>query len=96
MKVLLIIIAYILIFLGTISIISPIPGAVLLLAVGLSLLICTSTAAASCIRFTRNKSSKLNILMSWIENHSGERMGSILKQTRPDAEILTLSLKLKD
>jgi hypothetical protein len=63
--------------------ISPIPGAVLLLAVGLSLLICTSTVAATCIRFTRGKFYRLNKVMSWLENRSGERIGSILRQTRP-------------
>ena len=83
MQLLLIIISYILIFLGAISLISPIPGAVLLMAVGLSLLICTSTVAANCIRFTRGKYFRLNKVMSWLENRSGERMGSILRQTRP-------------
>ncbi len=87
MQLLLIILSYVLIFLGAISLISPIPGAVLLMAVGLSLLICTSTVAASCIRFTRDKYFRLNKVMSWLENRFGERMGSILRQTRPLREL---------
>ena len=84
MRLLLIIFSYMLIFLGAISLISPIPGAVLLMAVGLSLLICSSTVAASCIRFTRSKYLRLNKMMSWLEKRSGVRMGSILRQTRPN------------
>ena len=83
MRLVLIIIAYILIFLGAISLVSPIPGAFILIAVGLSLLICTSTVAATCIRFTRGKYGKLNKIMSWLEVRSGDRIGSILQQTRP-------------
>lgn len=61
----------------------PIPGAVLLMAVGLSLLICSSTFAATCIRFSRGKYFRLNKMISWLENRSGERMGAILRRTRP-------------
>jgi len=83
MKLLQIIISYILIIVGAISLISPIPGAALLMAVGLSLLICTSTVAASCIRLTRGKYVRLNQTMAWLENRAGERMGPILRRTRP-------------
>ena len=86
MRLILIVISYILIFLGAISLISPIPGSVLLLAVGLSILICTSKKAARCIRYMRTKSNKFNKLMSWIESHTGERMGAILQQTRPEED----------
>ncbi len=87
MRITLIIIASFLLLLGSISMLSPLPGGTLMLAAGLALLICSSEKATNWLLHLRTRNNKLNRIMGWMEDHAGQRLGSILRQTRPDERV---------
>lgn len=75
-----------LLLMGTISMISPIPGGVFLLSAGSVLLICASPWFRRCLQFLRARYTFFNRIMNWTENKMGQRIGSILKLTKPGYE----------
>jgi hypothetical protein len=70
--------------LGTVSMVTPIPGGTFLLAGGSVLLICASPWFRRCLQYARVRIAKFDRLMKWLESRTGERIGSVLKLTRPD------------
>ena len=72
-----------LLILGTISMVSPIPGGVFMLSFGSVLLICSSPWFRRCLQFLRTRFSRFNKVMMWMENKMGRKIGDILKLTQP-------------
>lgn len=68
---------------GTISMVTPIPGGTFMLASGSMLLICASPWFRRCLQFLREKFNRFNRVMTWMENKMPERIGSVLKLTKP-------------
>lgn len=80
------ILAVVLIVFGIISMVSPIPGGVILLASGLTLLISVSPQARFCVQWLRARSPAFNKVISFLERKVGgrfESMGNTLKSTDP-------------
>lgn len=78
--------SWFLLFLGIISLVTPIPGAVLPIAVGLTLLIYASPKARLCIQWFRSRLPWFHKLFCWLEEKIGTRISVIsktLKDTRP-------------
>jgi uncharacterized protein YqgC (DUF456 family) len=92
LNLLLSIIALFLLLLGLISMVTPIPGGTLLIALSFSVLICTSSIVQACVRYVRERNNTFNKIIFWLENKAGIRIqfiGTALAKTRPavDAEI---------
>ncbi len=82
------ILASLLLLLGFVSILTPIPGGTFMIAGGLTTLICSSPRARFCIKYMRTKLNWFNKTIFWIETKVGSRIkiiGNALKQTRPEA-----------
>lgn len=79
-------IGVLLLLLGTISMVSPIPGGTLMLATGTVLLICASPWFRRCLQFIRSRFKLFNRIMSWMENKMSTRISNILKLTQPGYE----------
>ena len=75
--------ATILLLFGTVSMLSPVPGGTFAIALGLVLLICTSKRFARAVGNLRLRMPRLNAVMIWLEDRSGQRMGDALRTTRP-------------
>lgn len=79
-------IAILLLVLGLIALVTPIPGATIFLALGLTLLISVSPPARFCIQWLRVRFSFFNTIISFIDRKVGSRfesLGKILKLTDP-------------
>lgn len=76
-----------LLLLGTISMVSPIPGGTFMLAFGSVLLICASPWFRRCLQFFRKRFHWFNKLMGWLERKTGQRIGGVLKLTQPGYEL---------
>lgn len=85
MRILILVSGSLLLLLGLISMVTPIPGGTLLITVGAGMVICTSTTAARYIQVCRVKFSRFNGAITWLENKMGERFSMPLRRTRPDA-----------
>jgi len=88
-KIFLLGLAYLLLVLGFVSFFSPIPGALIFLAGGLTLLICFSPSAQYCLKWIRTRVNWFNKFIYWIENKVGAKiqiMGDALKLTRPNED----------
>ncbi len=83
MRITLMILGSILILLGLISMVTPIPGSTFFIATGSGLLICTSERAANWIRNARTKNVRFNNAVTWMENKMGDRLGGPIRRTRP-------------
>ncbi len=83
MRVILIVLGSVLLVLGAISMLTPIPGGFILLGLGTAMLICTSTAFSNWLMRRRERSKWLNGSMSWMETHLGARVSAALSRTRP-------------
>lgn len=84
MKPLMIIGGTILLFVGTLSMLTPIPGGTLAIVVGAGLIICASTRAANFVKKYRTKFGRFNRIVTWLENKMGEKLSQPLRRTRPD------------
>lgn len=83
------VVAFFLLIIGLISMVTPIPGGTFLIAVSISILICSNAKAQACMRYVRTKSSRFNKIIFWLENKVGVRVkfiGSALANTRPLTE----------
>ena len=76
-----------LLFVGLLSMVTPIPGSTLLITVGVGMIICSSITVAVYIQFSRIKFDRINRGMSWLENKMGDRLSAPLRRTRPDETI---------
>jgi len=80
------ILASLMLLLGFISMVTPIPGGVLLISGGLTLLICSSSTARLCLRWIRSRYARFNTFFFWLENKVGKKIkviGNALSQTQP-------------
>ncbi len=62
---------------------TPIPGGTFMLAAGAVVLICASPWFRDCLQYFRGRFALFNRIMTWLENKTGERIGSILRLTKP-------------
>ena len=71
---------------GTLSLITPIPGGLFMISLGIVLLICSSAAFRYCLQVLRGRSKFVNRIMVFLEKKTGQRIGGILKVTEPQRE----------
>ena len=86
------VVAVFILLLGAVSMVSPIPGGTLFIAVGFSMLICSSPKAQACVRYVRTKSKKVNKIIFLLENKVGVRInfiGTALAKTQPVVDTNT-------
>lgn len=88
MQLLIKILALLLIPAGMITLFLPIPGAFLILVLGITLLIASSDNSRRIIINLRMKFPRFDRTMQLLEERTGERMGAVLRQTRPLEERL--------
>ncbi len=84
------IVASMTLLLGMISMVTPIPGGILIVAASLTALICTSPRARKVLQFLRIRIEWFNNMFLWMENKIGNRVAIIstaLHQTRPGEDI---------
>ena len=62
----------------------PIPTGLLRVAIGLSILICSSLPFALFLQGCRKRFERFNRLITWIEEKLGEKMTSGIRFTRPE------------
>jgi hypothetical protein len=62
----------------------PIPTGLLRLAIGLSILVCSSLPFALFVQGCRKRFAWFNKLVMWIENKLGEKMTRGIRFTRPE------------
>lgn len=82
-------VSVIVIFFGLISMVTPIPGGTLLIATGLTALICSSPAARYRLMRIRSKVNWFNKLFFWLEQKVGGKVkfvGVALSKTRPQED----------
>jgi hypothetical protein len=85
-NIILTIIASLLLLLGIVSMVTPIPGGTIMIAGSLTSLVCTSPKAQFCVRYLRTKFKWFNKLISMLESKVGAKIkviGHALKNTRP-------------
>jgi len=86
MKTIISIFAVIIILFGLVSMLTPIPGGAILIAGGLTMLICSSPTAQFCIMWIRAKVNWINKMVFWLEKSIGPRIkvvGEALGKTHP-------------
>lgn len=86
MKLILTITAYLMLLIGLVSMVSPIPGGTFLIAGGCAILICTNERTAGKIRNVRGNKPWVNTSMIWIEDKMGPRLSGPMRTTRPIAQ----------
>lgn len=62
----------------------PIPTGLLRVAIGLSILVCSSLPFALLMQTARKKFVWFNNLITWVENKLGEKMTEGIRFTRPE------------
>lgn len=92
MRFILILGGSILLVVGLISMVTPIPGGTLAITLGVGMIICASERAAAFIKKGREKYLRLNQVMTWMENKMGLRLSSPLRRTRPAQQSLSAEL----
>ena len=85
MRIVLVVTGSILLLIGLVSMVTPIPGGTLLITVGGGMVICASHTAARYVQVCRSKFRRFNKGVIWLENKMGERLSAPLRQTRPDS-----------
>lgn len=78
--------AFLLLIIGLMSMVTPIPGGTFLIAISISLLICSNAKVQTCMRYARTKSNRFNKVIFWLENKVGIKVkfiGAALENTRP-------------
>lgn len=86
MNLIISVIAMISILFGMVSMVTPIPGGTILIAGGLTALICSSQSARYCLMWLRARVNWFNKLIFWLENKVGSRIkiiGAALGKTHP-------------
>lgn len=78
---------------GLVSMLTPIPGGTILIAGGLTTLICSSPSARYCLMWIRARVSWFNKLIFWLEEKVGVRIkiiGTALGKTHPPDDTTAL------
>ena len=87
MNILISIVSMLVLIIGVISMVTPIPGGTIFIAGGLTGLICSSARARFCVKWIRMRVAWFNKAIFWMEEKVGPRVkviGLALEQTRPD------------
>ena len=87
MRVFLQVLAYIILFFGLISMLTPLPGGTLFIATGFTILVCTSERAERWIKKTRSEKPWFNRPIMWVEDKAGEKLSGPMRRTRPDFDL---------
>ena len=85
-EIIVVLIASLALLFGLIAMATPLPGATVLAAGSLAVLICVSSRAKRCLKFFRTRWPRLDRGIFWIEGKAGNRVdfiGTALSQTRP-------------
>ena len=82
-RIFLVVIGGVLLLMGAVSMLTPIPGATFMLAGGMVILICASPLFRLCMQALRTRFRFFNRMMSWMEEKTGERLGGALRLTQP-------------
>lgn len=85
MRVFILIVGSATVILGAVSMVTPIPGGTLLIAIGAGMVICSSHKAAAFVKVCREKFRRFNQLVTWLEDRIGKRLSEPLRRTRPTA-----------
>ena len=83
MRIVILVTGTILVIMGLVSMVTPIPGGTLLITVGGGMVICSSNTAARYIQTCRTKFNRFDRGIAWLENKMGERLSGPLRRTRP-------------
>ena len=78
--------ASVILLIGIVSMVTPIPGGTVMIAGSLTALICSSPRARRCLQFMRTRMNWFNKMVAWVEKSVGDRIGIVgtaLRQTRP-------------
>ena len=92
MNIVISLLALISIVIGMMSMVTPIPGGTILIAGGLTALICSSAAARYCLMWVRTRFAWFNKTIFWLEKKVGTRVktvGSALAKTQPPEGVST-------
>lgn len=65
---------------------TPIPGSTIFLAIGLSILVCTSLPFALFVQRLRKRFRLFDGSLRWVENRLGEKWSAGMMSTRPGAD----------
>lgn len=76
--------AIVIMIVGAILLPLPIPLGAPLLVIGAAMMISVSPAFAAFIAWCRNRWSRLDYAMSWLEAKAPNHLASILRKTRPN------------
>ena len=86
MRILTLILGSVILLVGVVHFISPIPGGTFVIALGASMILCNSKTAARYLKKYRSGSERLNRAIIWLETKIGDRFNGPLKVTRPDTD----------
>ncbi len=82
-------VALLLLIIGVISMATPIPGGTFLIAISISVLICSNAKAQRYMRILRTKYNSFNNMVFWLERKVGVRVkfiGIALEKTHPQTD----------
>lgn len=82
-------VALLLLIIGVISMATPIPGGTFLIAISISILICSNAKAQRYMRILRTKYNSFNNMVFWLERKVGVRVkfiGIALEKTHPQTD----------
>ena len=82
-------VALLLLIIGVISMATPIPGGTFLIAISISILICSNAKAQRYMRLLRTKYNSFNNMIFWLERKVGVRVkfiGIALEKTHPQTD----------
>jgi len=82
-RIVLMTIGAVLTLMGLLLMVTPLPGSTLALAMGLAMLLCSSTYAARCLQLLRARFWVFDTGMRWVESRTGSAIGVALKRTGP-------------
>ena len=76
-------VALVIFLIGLASVWTPVPIGAVLMIFATSLLISNSSTGRSLVRRVRTRFEWINSKMTWFEDRAGDRIGRVLKTTRP-------------
>ena len=80
------IVASIVLTLGVLSLVTPIPGGLFVIAISITVLICVNSKAQDCVLYFRSKYRFVNKIFGFLQNKIGSRIKFIseaLQMTQP-------------
>ena len=86
MNILLSVVAGLLLLVGLVSMVTPIPGGTVIVALALTMLICVNAKVQACLLYMRTKSPFVNKIFAFLQKNAGSKIkviGVALKKTEP-------------